>query len=151
MSVLRHAKQLRLAKSLYKIVGSALVVSFAFAGTIEATNGPAKTSAIGKSKSAKSIDLSGIWMDKWRDKVHLWQEDGKIVGAYTWYGTPAAIIGLVETDSVTLRYYQAIGHSGEARCFIRKDGARLDCEYLSHDGEEQGDWVMLRVPKEKSL
>ena len=147
MSILHHVKQSGLKNSLHILIGSALLLCTAFVGIGEATKVP----SVENPKASKSVDLTGLWLDKWRAKVHIWQEDGKIVGAYTWYGKPAAIIGLVKSNSVTLRYYQAIGHNGEARCFIRKNGDQLDCEYLSHDGEEQGEWVMLRVPNDKAL
>jgi len=144
---LHHATRLKLRKSLHIIIVSTLLVSIVFVSTIVASKAP----SVGEFKASKSFDLTGVWTDKWRDQVHMWHDDGKLVGAYTWQGTPAAIIGLVQSDSVTLRYYQAIGHSGEARCFVRKHGNRLDCEYLSHDGKEQGAWVMRRIHDDKAL
>jgi len=144
MAIMHHVKHLMLNKSLRLLIGSALIVSVLIISTIDIREGETKA-------PTKSFDLTGVWMDIWRDEIHLWHENGKLVGAYTWQGTPAAIIGLVNSESLSIRYYQAIGHSGDARCFIRKNGDQLDCEYLSHDGEEKGKWVMVRIPEGKAL
>ena len=106
---------------------------------------------VGRAAPKKSprppVDLSGRWVDKWHNDIELWQEETRLVGAYIWAGRPAAIVGIVTGDVMDLRYYQAAGPNGAARCQVEDRGNRIACKFSADEGNEKGRWVMVRLPK----